>query len=207
MIKRLVSSVKNMFNKDVEHQQDNKLIALSTELKQMYLDVEACGTVLDSWDVKHSTMESLINMFMENARFSIEKNVPPLDYLIEHFKGHCERYGLWVNDDNVYSKNKQYVMFAGESSGKIYIDDQSIPLYRIYVRHDSHVDIVVNCMTLVFISLCGGGTSCHVKVEHPAGAAVVYRRSKYYGSLGKSKNIKLGQRYNQMEAIVHGSDF
>ncbi len=59
------------------------------------------------------SVEDLAKLYIEGIDFCISEDYPTLDFLRKHFKGSCEPYGVFV-DDEVRERNAPDVVLNGD---------------------------------------------------------------------------------------------
>lgn len=70
-------------------------------VQQLKEDGKAKG-LCRMWQMKLRTgldYEQLIQLYIKGIDFCISENYPTLDFIREHFKGKCEVYGVFVDDE------------------------------------------------------------------------------------------------------------
>ena len=70
-------------------------------VQQLKEDGKAKG-LCRMWQMKLKTgldYEQLIQLYIRGIDFCISENYPTLDFIREHFKGKCEVYGVFVDDE------------------------------------------------------------------------------------------------------------
>lgn len=87
------------------------------------------------------SLEQLVKLYVRGIDFCISEDYPTLDYLREHFKGKCEQYGVFVDDEVVGLKNAANVVLNGDCKAMLEYDAYAVS--QVYVRHNSNVSINV----------------------------------------------------------------
>lgn len=103
------------------------------------------------WQIKLKdglNVEDLSKLFIQGIDFCISENFPTLDYFRTHFKGKCEPYGIYINDE-VKGKNISDVVLNGACKAELNYDEYSVS--RLYVRHNSKVSVNVSEHALLTI--------------------------------------------------------
>ncbi len=59
------------------------------------------------------SVEELAKLYIKGIDFCISEDYPTLDFLREHFKGKCEPFGVYVDDDLPPTKNKPAMVLYG----------------------------------------------------------------------------------------------
>ena len=73
-------------------------------VQQLKEDGKAKG-LCRMWQMKLRTgldYEQLIQLYIKGIDFCISENYPTLDFIREHFKGKCEVYGVFVDDEVLF---------------------------------------------------------------------------------------------------------
>ena len=85
--------------------------------------------------------ETLVKMYLRGIDFCIGNDYPSVEYMEQHFKGVCEKFGVFVNEP-VDIKNCLKVVTVGCCSGVASYDGYSAG--QVFVKHDSRLDIVAD---------------------------------------------------------------
>ena len=94
------------------------------------------------WQMKlrdGSSMQRLIRLYIRGIDFCIKNDYPTLEFIRQNFKGKCEPYGVYVDDD-VHLVNNERLVVQGDCKGELSYTDFSAS--SLYIRHNS--DITVN---------------------------------------------------------------
>ena len=83
----------------------------------------------------------LSSLFIRGIDFCISENFPTLDYLRDNFKGKCEDYGVYI-DDEIAGENIPDIVLNGACKGVVIYNGYSVS--RIYARHDTLLKINVS---------------------------------------------------------------
>lgn len=86
-----------------------------------------------------TSIKRLSEMFIRGIDFCISENYPTLEFMRDNFKGKCEPYGIFIDDDGVSLLNKENVVLNGGCKANLMFDGYSVS--RVFVRHDSTVKI------------------------------------------------------------------
>lgn len=97
------------------------------------------------------SIEELAQLYIKGIDFCISEDYPTLDFLREHFKGKCEPFGVYVDDDIPQTKNKPDMVLNGACRAMLEYDGYSVS--RLYVRHDSEVAITASDHAMLTIDL------------------------------------------------------
>ena len=126
-------------------------------VQQLKEDGKAKG-LCRMWQMKLKTgldYEQLIQLYIRGIDFCISENYPTLDFIREHFKGKCEVYGVFVDDEVTDKVNLPDVVLNGDCKAMLEYDGYSVS--RLYVRHDSEVAVIVSDNAIVTIDLFDNG--------------------------------------------------
>lgn len=80
------------------------------------------------------SVEDLAALYIKGIDFCISEDYPTLDFLRDHFKGSCEPYGVFV-DDEVKLSNAPDVVLNGDCKALLEYDGFAVS--RIFARHNS----------------------------------------------------------------------
>lgn len=97
------------------------------------------------------SVEELAKLYIQGIDFCISEEYPTLDFLREHFRGKCEPFGVYVDDDLPQTKNKPDMVLNGSCRGMLEYDGYCVS--RLYVRHDSEVAVIVSGNAILTIDL------------------------------------------------------
>ena len=120
-------------------------------VQQLKEDGKAKG-LCRMWQMKLRTgldYEQLIQLYIKGIDFCISENYPTLDFIREHFKGKCEVYGVFVDDEVTDKVNVPDVVLNGDCKAMLEYDGYSVS--RVYARHDSHSAVNVSDNAIVTI--------------------------------------------------------
>jgi hypothetical protein len=84
----------------------------------------------------------LSSLFIRGIDFCISENFPTLDYLRDNFKGKCEEYGIYIDDDEIAGENIPDMVLNGACKGALIYDGYSVS--RIYARHGTALKVNVS---------------------------------------------------------------
>ncbi len=103
-------------------------------VQQLKEDGKAKG-LCRMWQMKLRTgldYEQLIQLYIKGIDFCISENYPTLDFIREHFKGKCEVYGVFVDDEVTDKVNLPDVVLNGDCKAMLEYDGYSVS--RVYAR-------------------------------------------------------------------------
>lgn len=84
-------------------------------------------------------MKELIELYIRGIDFCISEDFPTLNFIREHFKGQCEPYGVYVDDEIGQLKNAPDVVLNGDCKAMLEYDEYTVS--RVFIRHNSKAAI------------------------------------------------------------------
>lgn len=87
------------------------------------------------------SIQELCKLFVKYSDFCFEYNTPTLD-LIRGWKGQCEEYGVFVDDEVVGLQNESNVILNGDCKATLEYDQYSVS--RVWIRHNSKAAVNVS---------------------------------------------------------------
>lgn len=100
---------------------------------------------------KGLTTEQLVQLYFQGIDFCISEDYPTLDFLRTHFKGLCEPFGVFVDEDVAEHKIAQDTVLNGACRAMLAYDSYTVS--RLYVRHTSTAGVAVADNAIVTIDL------------------------------------------------------
>lgn len=94
--------------------------------------------------------KSLIELYMRGIDFCIMNDYPTVDFIREHFKGKCEVFGVFIDDD-VEQKNAPNIVLNGNCRAFLEYDGYSVT--NIYARHNTRGSVNVSDNSIVTIDI------------------------------------------------------
>ena len=94
-------------------------------------------------------VEELAKLYVRGIDFCIINDYPTLDFIRDNFKGKCELYGVFVDDEERSIKNLPDVVLNGNCKSMMEYDGYTVS--RIYARHNSKVSVNVSDHAIVTI--------------------------------------------------------
>lgn len=94
--------------------------------------------------------KSLIELYMRGIDFCIMNDYPTVDFIREHFKGKCEEFGVFIDDD-VEQKNAPNIVLNGNCRAFLEYDGYSVA--NIYARHNTRGSVNVSDNSIVTIDI------------------------------------------------------
>ena len=136
------------------------------------------------------SVQSLVELFIRGIDFCIKKDYPTLGFMRKNFKGTCEAYGAYV-DDEVVERNRQNVVLNGDCKAMLEYDGYVVS--NIYIRHNSkaavsvgdHAVVTIDAFDNSYLAIAVAGSDARVfvnvygnaKVETVAGTGIKIRRT------------------------------
>lgn len=121
---------------------------LIKQLKQDGIDKGLCHL----WQSKFKTgtnTETLCKMFITGIDFCICENYPTLEFLRTNFKGICEPFGIFIDDEAVRRVNVPDIVLNGSCKADLSYTGYSVS--RIYIRHNS--EAVINALDSSIVTI------------------------------------------------------
>lgn len=94
-------------------------------------------------------MDSMVRLYISGLDFCIVEDFPTLEFLRENFKGKCEPYGAFVDDDVTDRVNAPDTVLNGHC--KAMLDYNGYSVCRAFIRHSSQAAINVSDKAIVTI--------------------------------------------------------
>ena len=94
------------------------------------------------------SVKELAKLYIDGIDFCISEDYPTLDFLRDHFKGSCEPYGVFV-DDEVSEHNTPDVVLNGYCKAILEYDGYTVS--RIYARHNTQGAVNVSDNAIVTV--------------------------------------------------------
>lgn len=95
------------------------------------------------------SMEDLIKLYIKGIDFCISEDYPTLDFIRSNFKGKCEPYGAFVDDEISERRNAPDTVLNGVCKAMLEYDGYSVS--RAFIRHDCQVAINASDYAIVTI--------------------------------------------------------
>lgn len=146
---------------------------LRTDLKNKAIGKGLCTP----WQRKFnhvSDKEELVRMYLRGIDFCIMNNYPTPEYIEANFKGMCEKFGVYVNEEAVLH-NVRKLVFVGDCSARLSYDSYEVA--QIYVKDNSVVHVKSDDHAIVMVDCFDSST---VIAESANGARIIV--NKYLGS-------------------------
>ena len=94
------------------------------------------------------TVEGLVSLYVKGIRFCVDNDYPTLDFLRKHFKGQCEPFNVFI-DDEVMTRNAERIVLNGECQGTLIYDGFAVA--RVVARHDTDAKMYVSDRAIVHV--------------------------------------------------------
>lgn len=150
------------------------------------------------WQIKlHAGLstEELAKLYIQGIDFCISEDYPTLDFLREHFRGKCEPFGVFVDDDVPPTTNKPDMVLNGACRAMLEYDGFSVS--RLYVRHTSEVAVIVSDHAALTIDLFDNA-KLHLSIvgDDTTVSVNVYGKQTTTEYIGDSAKSKVNITYN-----------
>lgn len=124
------------------------------------------------------SVKRLVELYVRGIDFCIKNDYPTLDFIRENFKGKCELYGVYVDDQELELRNMPDVVLQGDCKGELTYDGYSV--CRAFIRHNSDVTIkaygnahlTIDVFDNAILELSVAGTNARVLVNKYGDARV-----------------------------------
>lgn len=148
--------------------------------QQLKTDGIAKG-LCEEWQHKldtHRSIEDLVRLFVKGIDFCVSKDYPTLDFMRTHFKGVCEPYGIFIDDEVQGIRNMPDVVLNGTSRVAVEYDGYSVG--RVVVRHASraivnaagHANVTIDAFDDSHVTVATAGYEARVVVNRYGNADV-----------------------------------
>lgn len=87
------------------------------------------------------SVEELAALYIKGIDFCISEDYPTLDFLRDNFKGSCEPFGVFV-DDEVEKRNAPDAVLNGDC--KVFLEYDGFAVSRIFARHNTQGSVNVS---------------------------------------------------------------
>lgn len=94
-------------------------------------------------------MSELSELYIKGIDFCISEDYPTLEYLRTTFKGECEPYGIYIDDDVDELKNASDAVFNGDC--KAFLEYDGFAVSRVFARHNTKASVNVSDNAIVTI--------------------------------------------------------
>lgn len=132
--------------------------------------------------------KELIGLYIKGIDFCISEDFPTLDFIREHFKGQCEHFGVYVDDEVEGLKNVPDVVLNGDCKAMLEYDGFTVS--RIFVRHNSKAAINVSDNALVTIDVFDNTHVVVATAGHRAKAIVKVYGNAHVETIGEGTIVR-----------------
>lgn len=94
------------------------------------------------------SLDTLVQMYVRGIDFCVNEHFPSPEYMEANFKGVCERYGVYVNEQ-VEAKNARRGVFCGHTTGRVEYDGYEVAV--LYVKDESEIEVEAGDHSIVTI--------------------------------------------------------
>ncbi len=143
----------------------NRLQPLKNELLRTGIACDLCKP----WQKMLSDAKdkaTLVQMYMRGIDFCFSNDFPTVDYIERHFRGICEKYGLYVNE-TAELHNVREAAFVGRCEARCRYDGYEVA--ALYVKDQSELRVAASERAIVTIDCFGDS---RVRIEASEGAQV-----------------------------------
>lgn len=95
-------------------------------------------------------VDALADLYIRGIDFCIKNDYPTLDFMRTNFKGKCEAYGVYV-DDEVVERNRKDIVLNGDCKAMLEYDGFAVS--SIYIRDNSKASVSVCDHAIVTIDV------------------------------------------------------
>jgi len=164
---------------------------ISDDLKKEAISKGLCKQWTDDWH--DETLDTLCEKYVDGIDFCISNDYPSTLYMKKNFDGIMQKHGIFV-DDKINIHNLKRCVINGVSIGKAVYDGFSVG--KIYLRHHSALNLKVEGMSKVFISMFD---DCILNAEcGPLAKLYIYR---YGGDLKCNEQNNIFVRNEHIQRI------
>jgi len=121
---------------------------VSEELKGQAIGLGLCQQWQSEWD--NADKDELLEKYVRGIDFCIEHNYPSLEYMTRNFDGVMQEHGVFVSEE-ISLYNPFMTIANGKCTGKVTFGKYGTG--RMYIRHDSEIDLIVSGNAKVFVSI------------------------------------------------------
>jgi hypothetical protein len=95
------------------------------------------------------SIEGMVRLFIKGIDFCISENYPTIEFMRANFKGKCEQYGAFVDDEIESRKNAPDTVLNGDCKAMLEYDGFTVS--RIFIRHNSQAAVIASDNAMVTI--------------------------------------------------------
>ncbi len=115
-----------------------------------------------------TSLDALVQLYVRGIDFCVNRHFPSLEYMEAHFKGVCERYGVYVNE-RAEVKNARRGVFVGRTTGTAVYDGYEVAV--LYVKDEAEMEVVADEHSIVTMD-CFDRSKVTVKAKNGAKVTV-----------------------------------
>lgn len=118
------------------------------QLKQDGIEKGLCRL----WQMKLKSglsVAELSDLYIRGINFCVSEDYPTLDFMRSNFRGQCEPYGIYIDDEVTGVSNIKDAVLNGDCKAMLEYDGVSVS--RIYARHNTQASVNVSDDALVTI--------------------------------------------------------
>lgn len=152
---------------------------LNIALREMARNTGLCDEWYNAWS-DDSTIDECLERYVRGIDFAIKHDWPPLAFIRRHFrKEDLHRHLIYIDEEVDINGENGYYVFLGKCTGRLTID--GLYATTVYVRHESHIDVLTANGAKVFLSYYEHGDG---RCEHDGWSRIMTydRREKKEGA-------------------------
>lgn len=101
----------------------------------------------------------LLKMYLEGIDFCLSNNYPSNEFIRANFKGYCEKYGVFI-DDEINSVNLRYLVALGTTEGQV--EYNGFEVGQAFIKNQSKVQIIATGNSFLMVDIFD---AAEIKVE------------------------------------------
>ena len=114
---------------------------LSLTLRDMAVAIGACEQIMNQWKDSDDA-DTLLDRYIRTLDFAIDKDFPPLDFIVENFEiADLHKHNIFINEV-VQLKDADHgiYVFLGSCSGSVRAN--GLKAVTLFIRHNSRIDVM-----------------------------------------------------------------
>lgn len=130
---------------------------LSLTLRDMAGAIGACEQIMNQWK-DSDDVDTLLDRYIRTLDFAIDKDFPPLDFIVENFDiADLHKHNIFINEE-VQLKDADHgiYVFLGSCSGSVRAN--GLKAVTLFIRHNSRIDVMAGDGARVQVRLCEKGS-------------------------------------------------
>jgi hypothetical protein len=130
---------------------------LNKTLRNMAAGIGACAPVVSEWKDEDDA-DTLLDRYIRTLDFAIDKDFPPLDFIVENFDiADLHKHNNFINEV-VQLKDADHgiYVFLGSCSGSVRAN--GLKAVTLFIRHNSRIDVMAGDGARVQVRLCEKGS-------------------------------------------------